>query len=233
MDKRVIVAPLGTGSRISDLKYKLMTIELLNLAKNFMPTVDRALYVNRTLEKIMRLESEIQQRLEYDEAGAKLNSETLLLERAVEHAVNAFAGTRITKILTPAVDSVPLATLLAHRLGVKLIIAKKAEDVGISEFIEETYIPKRTAILVSVCVPRDAIKRGDRVLIVNNVIDTGETQMSLARIVQRAKAEVIGIYSLIGIGIEGKTKLQQSLHCPTEIIYQIGEKPLQSSPAGG
>jgi adenine phosphoribosyltransferase len=247
---------LQTGSRISDLKYKLMTIELLNLAKNYytyrelaqivglpetvlsryvkghvLPTMDRALYVNKTLEKIMRLEGEIQQRLRFDNSGyfngTNLNSDTLLLERAVQHAINAFAGTRITKILTAAVDSIPLATLLAHRLGVKLVIAKKGKDVGIAEFIEENYVPSRTAIVVSLYVPRDALKRNDCVLIVSNLMDTGDTQMALARIVQRAKAEVTGMYALVGIGTEGKAKVEQSLHCRTEIIYQIGEKPLQ------
>ena len=74
---------MRTGSRISDLKYKLMTIELLNLAKNYytyrelaqiiglpetvlsryvkghvLPTIDRAQNINRTLQKIMRLEGE-------------------------------------------------------------------------------------------------------------------------------------------------------------------------------
>jgi hypothetical protein len=72
---------LDGGSRISDLKYKLMTIELLNLAKNYytyrelsqiiglpdtvlsryvkghvLPTMDRALYINKTMQKIMPLE---------------------------------------------------------------------------------------------------------------------------------------------------------------------------------
>ena len=63
--------------------------------------------------------------------------DTLFLERAVQYAVDKFAGKRITKVITSAVDGIPLATLLAHRLGVKLVIAKKDREVGVREFIEE------------------------------------------------------------------------------------------------
>jgi len=247
------------GSRISDLKYKLMTIELLNLAKNYytyrelaqiiglpetvlsryvkghvLPTIDRAQSINQTLQKIMRLEGEIQQRIRFDELGyfdnTRLISDTLLLERAVQHAINAFAGKRITKVLAAAVDGIPLATLVAHRLGVGLIIAKKSREVGVREFIEEIYIPSKTAIMMSLFVPRDAFKRGDCVLIVDDVIDSGETQVALARIVQKAKSEVSGIYALVSIGSDWKTRIESVARAPVEIVLQVAKKPLQEIP---
>jgi purine operon repressor len=247
---------LRAGSRISDLKYKLMTIELLNLAKNYytyrelaqiiglpetvlsryvkghvLPTIDRAQNINRTLQKIMRLEGEIQQRIRFDDSGyfdnTHLISDTLLLERAVQHAVNAFAGMRITKVLAAATDGIPLAALLAHRLGVGLVIAKKNREVGVREFIEEVYIPSKTAIMISLFVPRDALRKGDCVLIVDDVIDSGETQIALTRIVQKAKAEVTGMYALVGMGADWKSKIEAVTHCPVEIVLQIGKKPLQ------
>jgi adenine phosphoribosyltransferase/purine operon repressor len=97
-----------------------------------------------------------------------LNSifDPLLLERAVQHAVNRFAGARVTKVLSPAVDGIPLAALLADRLGVKLVIAKKTREVGVREFIEEVYVPDKSAMVISLYVPRDALKRGDCVLTV-------------------------------------------------------------------
>jgi len=182
----------------------------------------------------MRLEGEIQQRIRFDELGyfdnTRLISDTLLLERAVQHAINAFAGKRITKVLAAAVDGIPLATLVAHRLGVGLVMAKKSREVGVREFIEEIYIPSKTAIMMSLFVPRDAIKRGDCVLIVDDVIDSGETQVALARIVQKAKAEVSGIYALVSIGSEWKTKIEQAARAPVEIVLQVAKKPLQEIP---
>jgi adenine/guanine phosphoribosyltransferase-like PRPP-binding protein len=247
---------LRAGSRISDLKYKLMTIELLNLAKNYytyrelaqiiglpetvlsryvkghvLPTIDRAQNINRTLQKIMRLEGEIQQRIRFDDSGyfdnTHLISDTLLLERAVQHAVNAFAGMRITKVLAAATDGIPLAALLAHRLGVGLVIAKKSREVGVREFIEEVFVPSKTAMMISLFVPRDALRKGDCVLIADDVIDSGETQIALTKIVQKAKAEVTGMYALVGMGSDWKSKIEAVTHCPVEIVLQIGKKPLQ------
>jgi adenine phosphoribosyltransferase len=233
-----------------------MTIELLNLAKNYytyrelaqiirlpetvlsryvkghvLPTIHRAENINRTLQTIMRLEGEIQQRIRFDDSGyfdnTQLISDTLLLDRAVQHAVNAFAGMRITKILAAETDGIPLAALLAHRLGVGLVVAKKNREVGVREFIEEVFVPTKTAMMISLLVPRDAFRKGDCVLIVDDVIDGGETQIALAKIVQKAKAEVTGMYALVGKGGDWKNRIETVTHCPIEIVLQIGKKPIQ------
>ncbi len=246
------------GTRIADLKYKLTTIELLNLAKNYytyrelaqiiglpetvlsryvkghvLPTIDRAESINKTLQKIMRLEVEIQQRIRFDDLGffdnTKLISDPLLLERAVQHAINAFAGKRITKVMVAAVDGIPLAAMLAYRLGVGLITAKKTREVGVREFIEEVYIPNRTATMLSLYVPRDLIRKGDCILIVDDVIDSGETQVALIRIAQKGKAEVTGVYALVSIGNEWKARIETATKSPVEIVLQVGKKPTQEA----
>src|SRR5207244_7646962 len=123
------------NSRILDLKYKLQTIELLNLAKeqytyrelsgilhlpetvlsryvkgHVLPTADRAEEINKTLQKYMSLERELQERIRFDDNGyfdnTQIISDTMLLERAVQNEVGKFAGRRITKILTAATDGI-------------------------------------------------------------------------------------------------------------------------------
>jgi adenine phosphoribosyltransferase len=81
--------------------------------------------------------------------------------------------------------------------------------------------------MISLFVPRDALRKGDCVIIVDDVIDTGETQIALTRIVQKAKAEVTGMYALVGMGSDWKSKIEAVTHCPVEIVLQIGKKPLQ------
>ena len=179
----------------------------------------------------MRLEAEIQLRIRFDDSGyfdnTRLISDPLFLERAVQHAVNRFAGTRVTKILSPAVDGLPLAVILAHMLGINLAIAKNTREAGVNAFFEEAYVPGRSAMIINLYVPRDALRRADCVLIVDDVLDTGENQMALARIAQKAKAEVAGVYALIGLNMACKTKMEQVLHCPVEVVHQVGEKPVQ------
>ncbi len=237
-------------SRILDLKYKLMTIELLNLAKNYytyrelaqiiglpetvlsryvkghvLPSIHRAKEISKILQKLMKLEIELHKRIKFDEFGYFDNtgiiSDMMLMERAVQYGINAFAGKLVTKILTPAIDGIPLATLLAHRLGIDLIVAKKSREVGVRDFIEEVYIPSKSALILSLYVPRGAIKKGDHVLIIDDVIDSGETQRALIRVVKKARAEVVGIFALVSIGEEWKSKIEDAHNCPVEVILPI------------
>src|SRR6266567_3760459 len=198
-------------SRILDLKYKLQTIELLNLAKeqytyrelsgilhlpetvlsryvkgHVLPTAERAEEINRTLQKYMSLEKELHERIKFDDLGYFDNTgiinDTMLLERAVQQAVGKFAGKRVNKVMTAAVDGVPLATLLAHRLGTRLIVAKQSREVGVRE-----------------------------------IIDSGETQRAMMKVILKARAEVIGIYALIAIGNEWKSRIESVGNVPVEI----------------
>jgi len=248
-----------TSSRIFDLKYKLGTIDLLNLAKNYytyrelaqiiglpetvlsryvkghvLPTITRAKEMNKTLQKVLRLEVELQKRMKFDDDdyfdNTAIVSDPMLLERAVQQAINAFAGKRVTKVLTAAVDGVPLATLVAHRLGVGLVVAKQTREIGVREFIEEVYVPGKTATVHSLFIPRDAIKRNDCVLIVDDVLDSGETHKALIRIVQKARAETTGIYALTAIGSEWKACIAEAAsNCPVEIALELPRKSRKPS----
>ena len=243
---------MSNASRILDLKYKLMTIELLNLAKNYytyrelsqmiglpetvlsryvkghvLPTIERAEAMNNVLQKILRLDDELQKRIQLDDYGyfdnTRIIGDTLFLERAVQYAVDKFAGKRITKVLTVAVDGVPLSTLLAHRLGVKLVIAKKEREVGVREFLEDMYILPGSGVTVSLYVPRGIIRKNDSVLIVDDVIDGGEAQSALIRIVERARGEVTGIFALVSIGNDWK-KLADRGQFQVETILNVQPK---------
>src|SRR5438093_11987216 len=109
----------------------------------------------------MGLDKELLETIDFDEGGHVDNTAiiggTMLMERAVQHAVGRFAGKRVTKIMTAAVDGIPLATLLAHRLCVGLLVAKKQREVGVREFIEDIFVPPKTAVVLSLSVLRVAI----------------------------------------------------------------------------
>ena len=239
-------------SRILDLKYKLQTIELLNLAKtqytyrslsgilhlpetvlsryvkgHVLPTAERAEEINKTLQKYMSLDKELHERIHFDDLGYFDNTgiinDTMLLERAVQQAVGRFAGKRINKVMTAAVDGVPLATLLAHRLGKRLVVAKQAREIGVREFLEEFYVMP-PAIMKSLYVSKDAIKKGEGILIADDIIDSGETQRAMIRIALKAKAEVIGIYALVAIGNEWKSRIESVGNVPVEIGTTLVKK---------
>jgi adenine/guanine phosphoribosyltransferase-like PRPP-binding protein len=240
-------------SHLNDLKFRLMTVNLLRMAKknytyrelsartelpmtvlsryvkgHVLPGSSRSRKIWRTLERLVGLKKELRRRIKFDELGyfdnTSIISDTALLQQASQYVFSKFAGRRITKVLTAAVDGIPLATLICNALGTDLIIAKKTKEVGVREFVEETFIPAGSAMIMSLYVSRGIIRRGDSVLIVDDVIKSGETQRAMINLVRRSRAEVAGIYALIAIGNQWKETLLEASGFPIEVVLNTNPK---------
>jgi len=240
-------------THLQDLQFRLMTIELLRIAKkrftyremasktglpvtvlsryvkgHVLPGGTRARKIWAVLKKLVGLEEELRRRIKFDESGyfdnTSIISDIPLLKQAAQHALSKFAGRRVTKVLTAATDGIPLATVVADALNVDLLIAKKSKEVGIKEFIEETFIPGDSAVVTSLYLPKGSLRRGDSVLIVDDVIKTGETPSTLMNMIMKAKAEVAGIYALIGVENEWREKLQNTPKCPIEVVITVTQR---------
>jgi purine operon repressor len=191
-----------------------------------LPNTTRAKQLLKVLSKIVGLETELRSRIKFDETGYFDNTEIVgdynILQQAANHALANFAGKRVTKILTAATDGVPLATMVANALGVNLILAKRNKEVGVKAFLEETYVlGKDSGVTVTLFIPKDAIKKRDSVLIVDDMIKSGETQEALAHLVKKAKAEISGVFSLIAVGEAWKERLKFGKDAPVEVVTYV------------
>ncbi|MEM2947625.1 MAG: phosphoribosyltransferase family protein [Candidatus Bathyarchaeia archaeon] len=190
-----------------------------------LPNTARAKQLWKVLSKFVGLENELRNRIRFNEEGYFDNTEIIgdfnILQQAANHALANFAGKRVTKVFTAAVDGIPLATMVANALGVNLVIAKRSKEVGVKEFLEETYVLRDSGVTMTLYVPKDAIKKRDSVLIVDDMIKTGETQAALVNLVRKAKAEISGVFSLIAIGDEWRKRLKLSEECPIEVVTYI------------
>ena len=285
------------STRTEDLRFRLATVELLRMAKkqytykrlqeetdlpvtvlsryvkgHVLPNMKRAQEIWKALSRIIDLEGEIKRRLKWDNNGFFDNTLVIgdmsLLSQAANYAIARFAGRRITKVLTPAVDGIPLATLVAKALGVNVVIAKPMREAGVSAFIEETYTLNGSGRTMTLYIPKNAIRRRkrmkekhqterealesikkwrakgyearligkspsdglyeveisriyDSVLIVDDVIRTGDVQAALINLVKKAKAEVSGIFALISVGDSWKEKIHVPKGCQIEIILKL------------
>jgi len=68
-------------------------------------------------------------------------------------------------------------------------------------------------MILSLHLPSKLIKPNqDRILIIEDIIRSGETQKALCNLVTKAKALIVGVYTLIGIGEEKwKNKLKKMI----------------------
>ena len=241
------------STHAEDLKLRLMTIELLRTAKykrnityrelssktglpvtvlsryakgHVLPNTTRAKQLWKVLTKLVGLETELRNRIKFDETGYFDNTDIVgdynILQQAANYALANFAGKRVTKILTAATDGIPLATMVANALGVNLILAKRNKEVGVKAFLDVTYVlGKDSGVTVTLFIPKDAFKKRDSVLIVDDMIKSGETQEALAHLVKKAKAEVSGVFSLIAVGESWKERLKFGKDAPVEVVTYV------------
>ncbi|MCJ7713486.1 adenine phosphoribosyltransferase [Candidatus Bathyarchaeota archaeon] len=191
-----------------------------------LPNTTRAKDLWKILTKIVGLETELRSRIRFDETGYFDNTDIVgdynILQQAANYALANFAGKRVTKILTAAVDGIPLATMVANALGVNLILAKRNKEVGVKAFLEETYIlGKYSGVTVTLFIPKNSIKKRDSVLVVDDMIKSGETQEALVHLVKKAKAEISGVFSLIAVGDDWKKRLKFSNNAPVEVVTYL------------
>jgi adenine phosphoribosyltransferase len=163
------------------------------------------------------LAKQAQQLLAVDEDGfidnTSLLSDTPFLATIADLVASRFPNT--SKVLTAAVDGIPPAVLIAAALGVPCLFAKREREIGVSKFIESRY-KLSGGQMVNYFLPAITLKPRDRVLIVDDLLRSGETQAVLVEMVQMTQATLIGIFSLIQIGEEGVLRLQRSVTCPIE-----------------
>lgn len=197
-----------------------------------LPNTARAKQLWKVLVRLVGLETELRSRIKFDEDGYFDNTDIVgdfnILQQAANHALANFAGKRVTRVLTAAVDGIPLATMVANSLGVNLVIAKRGKEVGVKAFLEETYALRDSGVTMTLYIPKEAIKKRDSVLIVDDMVKTGETQAALVNLVRKVKAEISGFFSLIAVGEEWKKKLKLSGECPIEVITYV-KAPLDLS----
>src|SRR5205809_7962520 len=80
----------------------------------------------------------------------------------------------------------------------------------------------------SLYVSKDAFKKGEGILIADDIIDSGETQRAMIKVAYKAKAEVIGIYALVAIGDTWKQRIESVRNIPVEIGTQPIKKEINA-----
>lgn len=167
-----------------------------------LPNEDRAKMFVSEFKKRYNIEKEIRKRIKYDKEGYFDNStilyDTLLLKEIAEQVTERFS--KAQKILTSETDGIPVACSIAARLGVDAVYARKKREVGVTDYIEETYVPSSSGSLMSLYLPKGAIQKNEKVLIVDDVLRSGETQRALINLAEKSGALIYGIFMVISIG---------------------------------
>ncbi|MEF8830360.1 MAG: phosphoribosyltransferase family protein [Halobacteriales archaeon] len=170
------------------------------------------------------LADEVTARIETDGEGYVDNSGVVfdqpLLDLVAPVAAEAFSFDRPDVVLTAATDGITLAAALASYFDARAAYAKQSKETAVEEFIESRQ-RLQSGIELTYYLPARAVAAGESVLVVDDLIRSGETQMLLLDIAERADATVTGVFALIAAGDEGIRRVRERTDAPVAALTDV------------
>jgi xanthine phosphoribosyltransferase len=146
---------------------------------------------------------------------------TLMLACGQEFA-RLFKGRRPTKILTAEISGIAPALTTGLALNIPIVYARKTKPITMSDTVFRTTAPSHTKKRdVEIMASPEYLQAGERVLIIDDFLATGQTILALARIARAAGAEIVGIGALIEKSFEGGREVLRDLNVPIESLAMI------------
>jgi len=223
-------------SKSEKLKYRILAVEALRAARRLLPYSYRQLSKELDFDETLlaRYSSGLsvpsyEQAVELMKALRKvLDPAKLALSRAGEFKgfldltpilsdpymlkilaiefYERFKGREVNKILVPETSGITLATAMAMVFDATLVIARRSKDNPVIEYIEEHIVEPPTVKNIFY-IPRGSLKGSDRVLIVDDIIQSGLTLAVMKRFIDRTGAKLQGVAAIVVIGDEWKKRV--------------------------
>ena len=134
---------------------------------------------------------------------------------AVDQILHAYAGTRIDKVVGLEARGFILGGAVAHQLSVGFVpIRKKGKLPG--TVISEAYQLEYGEAIME--IHDDALKPGEKVLIVDDLLATGGTAAAAITLCRRLGAEVIGCAFVIDLPELGGRKVLEGMDMPVHAL---------------
>jgi len=158
----------------------------------------------------------------YDISGVVSN--VGLLRQIAKVVYSEFSPIPVDRVVTMEVDGIPLAAEVAGEFNVYLAVVRAERDLGVEEFVEQkaVYSPSSIKYLY---LPKMAIRRGENLLVVDDLVRSGTTIEAMARIAEKARAKIVGIFAIASVDQSmAKLKSRLGLTCPFESIVTLEQK---------
>jgi adenine phosphoribosyltransferase len=191
------------------------------ITRRVLPSLSRAESIIRLFKERFLIE-EINKRITIHDGFTKMVDilyDTQLLKLIAAVVCDEFSNADVTKVLTIEVNGVPIAIQVANEFGAAALFVKKIKSIGVTAFIEEKLI-RESARVESLYLPKSSIKPSDKVLLVDDVIRSGKTQLSLAKIAFKGGASIAGVFSILSHR-KGRINVEQTLKCPVKSLIEL------------
>ena len=130
-----------------------------------------------------------------------------LLDAAVQQMCDEFKSENVEKVMAIESRGFIFGAPVALRLGAGLVLARKAGKLPWKRHRVEYALEYGTDVIE---VHVDSIAKGERVLVVDDVLATGGTAEAAGRVVEQAGGQLVGMAFLLELGfLNGRQRLER------------------------
>jgi xanthine phosphoribosyltransferase len=145
-----------------------------------------------------------------------------LMEACGRELAALFAGVGATKVLTAEISGIAPALTTAQHLGLPVVYARKSKPITMPDQVFLTLTPSHTkGRTVELIVSPEYLGAGEKVLIIDDFLASGQTILGLVRLAQTAGASIVGIGALIEKNFEGGREALAYLDIPVHALAVI------------
>jgi xanthine phosphoribosyltransferase len=143
----------------------------------------------------------------------------LLMDSCGREFARLFASVGATKVLTAEISGIAPALTTAIHLGLPVVYARKTKPITMPDQVYLTLAPSHTkGRMVELIVSPEYLANGEKVLIIDDFLATGQTILGLARLAEASGSRIVGIGALIEKIFEGGRDVLKPLNVP---IYSL------------
>jgi xanthine phosphoribosyltransferase len=146
----------------------------------------------------------------------------LLMDTCGREFARRFALVGATKVLTAEISGIAPAVTTAIHLGLPLVYARKTKPITMPDQVYLTLAPSHTkGRMVELIVSPEYLANGEKVLIIDDFLASGQTILGLARLAEASGSKIVGVGALIEKTFEGGRDALKSLGVPIESLACI------------
>lgn len=146
----------------------------------------------------------------------------VLMDECGKELARRFANAGAQRILTAEISGIAPALMTAKYLNLPVVYARKTKPVTMSDTVYLTLAQSHTrGTMVELIVSPEYLPRGEKILVIDDFLASGNTILGLVRLVEAAGGELVGIGTLIEKAFEGGRDAMKYLNVPIEALASI------------
>jgi xanthine phosphoribosyltransferase len=146
----------------------------------------------------------------------------LLMDACGREFARLFESVGATKILTAEISGIAPAVTTAVHLGLPVVYARKHKPVTMPDQVYLTLAPSHTkGRMVELIVSPEYLANGEKVLIIDDFLASGQTILGLARLAEASGSKIVGVGALIEKLFEGGRDALKPLGVPIHSLACI------------